>query len=109
MIRRPPRSTLFPYTTLFRSAMVCDVVRAHPTGGFVARAGAIIDGDEHIGPNVRGDVVEMRVSAAVGRPMVVGVRARTSGPAQGHATRLLEQIDGGRCLTGEIAVPRGRI
>src|SRR6478672_13380724 len=26
MIRRPPRSTLFPYTTLFRSA-------AHPAGG----------------------------------------------------------------------------
>src|SRR3712207_6921647 len=26
MIRRPPRSTLFPYTTLFRSALV-DVVR----------------------------------------------------------------------------------
>src|SRR3712207_8714474 len=23
MIRRPPRSTLFPYTTLFRSAMIC--------------------------------------------------------------------------------------
>src|SRR5260221_1803542 len=23
MIRRPPRSTLFPYTTLFRSAMCC--------------------------------------------------------------------------------------
>src|SRR2546429_9568993 len=23
MIRRPPRSTLFPYTTLFRSARVC--------------------------------------------------------------------------------------
>src|SRR4051812_49720752 len=28
MIRRPPRSTLFPYTTLFRSArVVCDVLR----------------------------------------------------------------------------------
>src|SRR2546430_5377423 len=29
MIRRPPRSTLFPYTTLFRSAKIlvpCDVV-----------------------------------------------------------------------------------
>src|SRR2546428_10338889 len=25
MIRRPPRSTLFPYTTLFRSAHVCEV------------------------------------------------------------------------------------
>src|SRR5262245_64679748 len=24
MIRRPPRSTLFPYTTLFRSARGCD-------------------------------------------------------------------------------------
>src|SRR2546422_6769874 len=23
MIRRPPRSTLFPYTTLFRSSIVC--------------------------------------------------------------------------------------
>src|SRR2546427_9269250 len=26
MIRRPPRSTLFPYTTLFRSLWVTDVV-----------------------------------------------------------------------------------
>src|SRR3712207_8413374 len=24
MIRRPPRSTLFPYTTLFRSVLVCE-------------------------------------------------------------------------------------
>src|SRR3712207_7128609 len=34
MIRRPPRSTLFPYTTLFRS----DFVRA---GGEDGRAGAL--------------------------------------------------------------------
>src|SRR5690349_22876282 len=27
MIRRPPRSTLFPYTTLFRSLVPCDVYR----------------------------------------------------------------------------------
>src|SRR3712207_7734449 len=26
MIRRPPRSTLFPYTTLFRSLLVADLV-----------------------------------------------------------------------------------
>src|SRR3712207_7534346 len=25
MIRRPPRSTLFPYTTLFRSAQICNL------------------------------------------------------------------------------------
>src|SRR2546429_5250235 len=38
MIRRPPRSTLFPYTTLFRSRTVIDRVvglgieRGHPDG-----------------------------------------------------------------------------
>src|SRR3712207_8452184 len=31
MIRRPPRSTLFPYTTLFRSPAAADV-RVHPDG-----------------------------------------------------------------------------
>src|SRR3712207_8479943 len=33
MIRRPPRSTLFPYTTLFRSGFVSEaqnLVREHP-------------------------------------------------------------------------------
>src|SRR5256885_10948714 len=29
MIRRPPRSTLFPYTTLFRSVFVVDHVVSH--------------------------------------------------------------------------------
>src|SRR2546422_5484406 len=35
MIRRPPRSTLFPYTTLFRSRRRCDGPDAGPprTGG----------------------------------------------------------------------------
>src|SRR2546429_7110833 len=27
MIRRPPRSTLFPYTTLFRSSPICQALR----------------------------------------------------------------------------------
>src|SRR5690242_21423229 len=30
MIRRPPRSTLFPYTTLFRSHLPPRIVRRHP-------------------------------------------------------------------------------
>src|SRR5256885_11763522 len=34
MIRRPPRSTLFPYTTLFRS-------RAHDVAAAVRKAGAL--------------------------------------------------------------------
>src|SRR3712207_7326670 len=35
MIRRPPRSTLFPYTTLFRSAE-----RRHPVARLAVRAAA---------------------------------------------------------------------
>src|SRR3712207_7167840 len=31
MIRRPPRSTLFPYTTLFRSRQLTRVDRAQPS------------------------------------------------------------------------------
>src|SRR2546429_5420896 len=30
MIRRPPRSTLFPYTTLFRSISVTELTKAEP-------------------------------------------------------------------------------
>src|SRR2546429_6389793 len=38
MIRRPPRSTLFPYTTLFRS-WVDGGERLHPRGPVLAEAG----------------------------------------------------------------------
>src|SRR3712207_8563360 len=33
MIRRPPRSTLFPYTTLFRSQVEDDILKRMETGG----------------------------------------------------------------------------
>src|SRR5437899_7590822 len=33
MIRRPPRSTLFPYTTLFRSPVELGELRTPPEGG----------------------------------------------------------------------------
>src|SRR5258708_13815918 len=35
MIRRPPRSTLFPYTTLFRSEIECLLVRAQEMARYV--------------------------------------------------------------------------
>src|SRR5256885_17122918 len=38
MIRRPPRSTLFPYTTLFRSVAAAD-------GGVLPVAGAVVGHD----------------------------------------------------------------
>src|SRR5687768_6467075 len=43
MIRRPPRSTLFPYTTLFRSAYPCCEVRAPIHGGCASRYFRIVD------------------------------------------------------------------
>src|SRR3712207_7741808 len=48
MIRRPPRSTLFPYTTLFRSALLGDHLRRRPgrDQGVEARQRAAGDGDE---------------------------------------------------------------
>src|SRR5256885_9686679 len=38
MIRRPPRSTLFPYTTLFRSRLMCAAVQADWRGGVLFHA-----------------------------------------------------------------------
>src|SRR3712207_9542375 len=58
MIRRPPRSTLFPYTTLFRSALV-EAVRVGATG--------------------RGVELEMR-GAALARPVLRGVEQALAGP-----------------------------
>src|SRR2546422_2567151 len=42
MIRRPPRSTLFPYTTLFRSVQQLDRPRGHP-GRFEAASRADVE------------------------------------------------------------------
>src|SRR5437764_4372394 len=45
MTRRPPRSTLFPYTTLFRSHSVDDSRERHPPSGDAQRGPT--------GPNAR--------------------------------------------------------
>src|SRR3712207_8803812 len=69
MIRRPPRSTLFPYTTLFRSARVRDLV-----------------GERQVGPQ-RGGAVEVLADddAAVLRELeVAGAHVVEDGVA-GHA------------------------
>ena len=55
MIRRPPRSTLFPYTTLFRSVGVGVVVVGGGVGGggsvvgVVVAAAAVVGGVVEIG------------------------------------------------------------
>src|SRR5690554_7302358 len=42
MLRRPPRSTLFPYTTLFRSDHYLDEIRRRLKVVIVARAGGAV-------------------------------------------------------------------
>src|SRR3712207_8289393 len=66
MIRRPPRSTLFPYTTLFRSLLRAGAV-GEPRGG----AGAGVPGVS--GP--RGG----RAAGVPGRLRAVGVGPRAGG------------------------------
>src|SRR2546425_6398080 len=44
MIRRPPRSTLFPYTTLFRSECVADPVQRVQVGQRAAKLALILRG-----------------------------------------------------------------
>src|SRR2546422_7955689 len=60
MIRRPPRSTLFPYTTLFRS-----LVRAHSSRPCAGRGGASLRSGGGGNPHLR----------AGGRRAVSGVRS----------------------------------
>src|SRR2546427_5161879 len=51
MIRRPPRSTLFPYTTLFRSGIVGELehfvvgigLKEQPSGGVRDQPGAAVE------------------------------------------------------------------
>src|SRR5256885_16092180 len=54
MIRRPPRSTLFPYTTLFRSRLIADVVSAAAQFGAAICALPVVETVKR----VRNDVVE---------------------------------------------------
>src|SRR3712207_7562924 len=80
MIRRPPRSTLFPYTTLFRSVRVADDVRGVHRGEDLPRG----DGVDPDGPGTQlgGDVLRQRHHAGLGR--AVDVRAE----ADRKSTRL---------------------
>src|SRR3712207_7272225 len=65
MIRRPPRSTLFPYTTLFRSDELLDLLALEAT-----RAGAFVVGED-LGTVEEGVREEMRERNLLGNRLVL--------------------------------------
>src|SRR3712207_7985954 len=67
MIRRPPRSTLFPYTTLFRSAHAAQR-RDHPAAGGLRQVEPRGLGGEEVG-DVPGDQRAGRRHADEDRPL----------------------------------------
>src|SRR2546422_3955851 len=96
MIRRPPRSTLFPYTTLFRSRKSkCLNVLRNSNGRLITGA---TGRNLRVGPDVNPPTQERargnddgarRIAAAVGGLSALGARALEPQPAH-HPLRQLE-------------------
>src|SRR2546430_11675253 len=82
MIRRPPRSTLFPYTTLFRSVVDLRVVRRSPLR-------AVVDSMHGSGGRILGDLV------GPGKAKVTTVRSEPDplfgGRSEEHTSELQSQ------------------
>src|ERR1043165_7204719 len=78
MIRRPPRSTLFPYTTLFRSLVLAPA----------KRAGQVRSARERAADIERGDIGEHRDwhrNGTVGRVVVAELAKAVEAPAPQRA------------------------
>src|SRR5689334_25413826 len=101
MIRRPPRSTLFPYTTLFRSALE----RAQQVGEPLRGRGAVGAKELDLGRGAL--VVRARALAA---PLEPRLPARQQPGGRGQRGIALEraaaQVDRGRGVAGRGAQRR---
>src|SRR5258708_35346454 len=101
MIRRPPRSTLFPYTTLFRSQLVRPVLddRGDLRGGRAAVGRVVLEAPVLRGVVRRGDHDPVREAAAVA--LVVhqdGPRQRGRGGVSVATVRQHAHVGGGEHL-----------
>src|SRR6267378_8300693 len=77
MIRRPPRSTLFPYTTLFRSPGAGDVTCADAAAAPARLPGLVVE-------DQRGELLERDPEANSGRGGTQAAHKRGD-PRQGNA------------------------
>src|SRR2546426_12404196 len=98
MIRRPPRSTLFPYTTLFRSDALAGVSLAARAGDFLAV----------IGPNGSGKTTLVRVALGLVAPHA-GTAQVLGRPPAAWSRRALARVAGvAPPPGGKLFPPRGR-
>src|SRR2546422_1629067 len=102
MIRRPPRSTLFPYTTLFRSALAQGGV-VNPGDG-VGGGGRGAEGDGRRAARARGVRGAHACSAGAA---TAGVAASASQRAEGRGLRAAIGVRdrggaGGRVAPGDL-------
>src|SRR3712207_8508026 len=73
MIRRPPRSTLFPYTTLFRSRLLLVAITATAVAVGAVAVALSGDGDDSAVPAIRSGVVRLDPEAL--RPTLAVARS----------------------------------
>src|SRR3712207_898245 len=81
MMRRPPRSTLFPYTTLFRSISSAAAVESYPYVAYKATKAAMIAFTEQVayGNAEYGIRCNTILPGLMDTPMAVDTRARATG------------------------------
>src|SRR6266498_3420574 len=97
MIRRPPRSTLFPYTTLFRSARQTRLIVAPwPEAGDESAAEALGDLQEMAAIFRRSGVLPKRLDQEKQRifdAVVKPARQKANGNVEAERERLLSEIE----------------
>src|SRR2546429_8322731 len=102
MIRRPPRSTLFPYTTLFRSDLVAAPEVRRRAGGLGRQEPRGPQLPVGLGPGRRGDAPVRQLAALPPRGFPrqdpVRARARLADLVRGPAAVLRPHPEGGRPL-----------
>src|SRR3989449_3358589 len=104
MIRRPPRSTLFPYTTLFRSnvcRLECPFLWTTPTAAILVHS-TTDDGPARRRRSPRAHAAVRRRRRGVGDPAPLA-----PGIGERHAD-LAADRDPGRRGAGAVALPRAR-
>src|SRR3989441_11427039 len=90
MIRRPPRSTLYPYTTLFRSRITGGTVYDPANGVDGVVRDVCIEGDQIVA-EVPASAPRLDARGMVVMPGGVDIHAHVAGSSVNHARRLLPE------------------